>query len=113
MPKYKGENIQDLKSRFRNDVFLESATASTDTKVVVIDDNGKVSFNTDAHDKTYTHDQDIPSAQWVITHNLNKYPAVQVIDSGGCWVIGQVTHNSLNQLTLDFRGSFTGKAYMN
>ena len=40
MPKYKGENIQDLKSRFRNDVFLESAVESTDTKVVVIDDNG-------------------------------------------------------------------------
>jgi len=113
MPKYKGENIQDLKSRFRNDVFLESATESTDTKVVVIDDNGKVSFNTDAHDKTYTHQQDVASAQWVITHNLNKYPAIQVIDSAGCWVIGQVTHNSLNQLTLDFRGAFSGKAYMN
>jgi len=112
MPKYKGQNIKDLISRFRNDVFLESLVESTDTKVVVVDDNGKVSFSTNAHDKTHTHHQDVASAQWVITHNLNKYPAIQVIDSAGCWVIGQVTHNSLNQLTLDFRGAFSGKAYM-
>lgn len=112
--KYIGKNVVDLESKFREDVYLEKLTSTTDTKVLVVGDNGKVSFNTTGvGDKTYTHDQDIASAQWVISHNLNKYPAVQVIDSGGCWVVGQVTHNSLNQLTLDFRGSFTGKAYMN
>ena len=114
MPKYKGENIQDLKSRFRNDVFLESATESTDTKVVVIDDNGKVSFNTTGvGDKNYVHYQNTASDTWLVRHDLGKYPAVQIIDSAGTFTIGQVVHDTINQLTLTFNGSFSGTAYLN
>ena len=72
--------------------------------------NGTITPNQDKH---YTHDQSVSSNQWTITHNLNKYPSVQVIDSAGNFCIGQITHNSVNQLTLDFNSSFGGKAYLN
>ncbi len=72
--------------------------------------NGTITPNQDKH---YTHNQSTSSNQWTIPHGLNKYPSVQVIDSAGNLCIGQVTHNSVNQLTLDFNSSFGGKAYLN
>ena len=43
--KWIGQNIYDLVSRFRNDVYLENISTSTETKVLVIDSNNKVSVN--------------------------------------------------------------------
>jgi hypothetical protein len=119
--KWIGQHIWSLVSRFRSDVYLENISSTTETNIVVVDSNGKVSFNntgTDSNgdnilDKHHTHDQSVSSNQWTVTHNLNKYPSVQVIDSAGSFCIGQITHNSVNQLTLDFNASFTGKAYLN
>ena len=67
-------------------------------------------FTTDAN---YVHSQGVPASQWVITHNLGKKSSVTVVDSADQVVIGQVTYNSVNQDTLDFQGSFSGKAYFN
>ena len=67
-------------------------------------------FTTDAN---FVHDQGIPASQWVITHNLGKKCSVTVVDSADQVVIGQVKYNSVNQVTLDFQGAFSGKAYLN
>jgi|TARA_R110001599_G_scaffold5394_2_gene27410 hypothetical protein len=67
-------------------------------------------FTTDAN---FVHDQGTPATQWVITHNLGKKSSVTVVDSADQVVIGQVTYNSVNQVTLDFQGAFSGKAYFN
>lgn len=64
-------------------------------------------------DKTYFHKQTIASDTWVIVHNLNKFPAVTVIDSAGCEVIGDVTYDNENQITIRFRGGFKGTATLN
>lgn len=64
-------------------------------------------------DKHYPHIQAIPSATWVVVHGLNKYPAVTVVDSSGQQVTGDVTYDSLDQVTLTFVGAFSGKAYFN
>jgi len=61
----------------------------------------------------YVHSQGVPAAQWVINHDLGKKCSVTVVDSADQVVIGQVTYNSVNQVTLDFQGSFSGKAYFN
>ena len=53
------------------------------------------------------------SDTWVIVHNLNKYPSVSVIDSYGTEVIGEVTYDTINQITIKFRGAFKGKATLN
>lgn len=60
---------------------------------------------------SYVHDQMIPSATWIILHNLGYYPAgIHVSDSGGSDCEGEVTHDSLNQLTLTFSAAFSGRA---
>ena len=49
----------------------------------------------------------------LIVHNLNKYPAVSIIDSAGDEVIGNIHYDSLNQVTITFIGAFKGKATLN
>ena len=64
-------------------------------------------------DKTYLHRQTIASDTWVIVHNLNKFPAVSVIDSAGNEVIGDIIYDDENQVTLKFEGGFKGTATLN
>ena len=67
-------------------------------------------YTTDAN---FVHTQGTPASQWVINHNLAKKCSVTVVDSANEVVIGQITYNSVNQVTLDFEGSFSGKAFVN
>jgi hypothetical protein len=55
----------------------------------------------------------MPSAVWVITHNLGKKPVAVVVDSTENVVIGDLQYNSLNTLTITFVDPFSGKAYLN
>lgn len=64
-------------------------------------------------DLAYTHTQLAPSTTWLVTHNLGKYPAVTVVDSGGTLVVGDVQHTSPNQLTITFTAAFGGVAHLN
>lgn len=64
-------------------------------------------------DKHYTYEQTTPSDVWVITHNLNKKPSIEVVDSAENVVIGAYEYNNLNTVTLRFNGAFVGKAYFN
>ena len=52
-------------------------------------------------------------AQWNITHNLGRYPAVTVIEAGGGQVFGGIVYNSLNHLTINFSPAMAGAAYLN
>lgn len=65
------------------------------------------------NDKTYYFIQNIPSNEWVITHNLNKYPAVTVLDSAASEVIGEVDYVDINTLKIKFKGEFSGSATLN
>ena len=67
---------------------------------------------------TYTHSQTSSSDTWTITHNLGRYPSVTVVDTGNTIVLGSITYNSSNQLTVTFFSggsalATTGKAYLN
>lgn len=64
-------------------------------------------------DKNYVHDQSSASATWIVTHNLDKRPAVSVVDSAGTQIICDVQYDSDNQVTLTFDDSTAGKAYFN
>ena len=64
--------------------------------------------------RTYTHEQEIASAAWVITHNLNKKPSVTVVDTAEeVQVPDNIEYNNLNTITLHFLAAFKGKAYLN
>lgn len=57
-------------------------------------------------------DQPTALATWVITHNLGYRPNVHIEDSSGATWIGDITHNSDNQLTLTFSAAFAGTAWL-
>lgn len=67
----------------------------------------------ESNDKHYTHNQVAAAATWNITHNLDKYPSVSIVDSANNLVVGDVEYINTNQLTLTFNGAFSGKAYIN
>lgn len=64
-------------------------------------------------DKTYVHHQSTPALVWEITHNLDKFPSVTIVDSAGSVVIGEVTYESENKLKVAFTVEFGGSAYLN
>ena len=64
-------------------------------------------------DATYIHDQQASAFEWVITHNLNKYPSVTIIDTMDRVVYGEIQYLSANQVKLSFTSNFSGKAYLN
>lgn len=64
-------------------------------------------------DKTFRFDQASPATVWNVAHNLGKYPAVSVVDSGGTWVIGDVLYLDINTVRLTFSAAFSGSAFFN
>lgn len=62
---------------------------------------------------TYIHEQGTASATWNIQHNLNRYPAVSVVDSSGNEVIPEVTYSDSNNIVITMTSAFKGKAYLN
>jgi hypothetical protein len=64
-------------------------------------------------DKNYVHTQNVASATWNIEHNLDKFASATVVDSGNNVVVGDITYNDTNNLTITFSGAFSGKAYIN
>lgn len=64
-------------------------------------------------DRTYVHSQNTASNNWTINHNLGKYPAVSVVDSANSVVEGNVIYTSQNQCVVQFKNTFSGKAYCN
>jgi hypothetical protein len=76
-------------------------------------DKGEPGKNGTATDLNYRHVQAVPSTTWIVEHNLNKFPAVTIVDSAGDEVEGHVRHDSLNQATLMFSATFSGEAFFN
>lgn len=60
----------------------------------------------------YSHIQGTASATWTITHNLDFYPNVTILDSAGTIVEGEIAYTSRNQVVLTFSAAFSGKAYL-
>lgn len=56
--------------------------------------------------------QQIPQKEWTITHDLNDYPVVTVIDNNGYEVMGDVNYISRNKLTVTFNNEFSGKVIL-
>jgi hypothetical protein len=61
----------------------------------------------------YVHTQTSPSLNWTITHNLNKYPSVTIVDSAGTVVEGDIAYSNTNAVVVTFSSTFSGKAYFN
>jgi hypothetical protein len=64
-------------------------------------------------DATYIFEQQEASSEWAIVHNLNKFPAVTIVDSAETVVFGDVEYIDSNSLKVSFTAPFGGKAYLN
>ena len=64
-------------------------------------------------DKHFVFDQFDPKSTWEITHNMNKFPSVYIVDTANSVVEGLVEYIDKNSLTVTFNFPFSGKAYFN
>ena len=64
-------------------------------------------------DKNFVYTQGVPSDTWTISHPLNKYPSVTIIDSGGTEVIGNIEYIDTSTVVVTFASGFSGKAILN
>ena len=62
---------------------------------------------------TFEFTQVAPATTWTITHNLEKFPSITVIDTGNTVVNGEYTYTDNNNVVLNFSAAFAGKAYLN
>lgn len=108
LPIYVGTDGQLTQTRPTSGLVQEVAKAESTTRIFI-----EVKTPLDFSDRHFTHEQSGASATWTVTHNLGKFPAVTVVDSGGSQVIGSIVHDSINQLTISFSAAFSGKAFCN
>jgi hypothetical protein len=66
-----------------------------------------------ASHSTYVFTQNTASATWTIAHNLACFPSVEVVDSAGTVVVGNISYTDNNTLVITFTAAFGGKAYLN
>lgn len=64
-------------------------------------------------DSFFQHNQESVSSTWTVAHNLNKYPAVTIVDAGDNVLYAEVEYIDKNNLEVRFEASTSGKAYMN
>ncbi len=58
----------------------------------------------------YLHEQGVPSASWVINHNVGRAVSITLIDALGNVVHSDIEHNSINQATVTWSSPTTGSA---
>ena len=87
--------------------------AGDNVSLDVDNENKTITVNSLGSDKNYIHNQLVASSVWTIIHNLDKHPSVTVVDSSDSVVVGDISYDSLNQLTVVFSAEFGGKAYVN
>lgn len=63
--------------------------------------------------RTFIFEQGRASNEWVIIHNMNKYPSVVVVDSSGNEIESSVEYNTRDKLIIRLNASFSGKAFLN
>jgi len=61
---------------------------------------------------SYVHEQSTPSTTWTVSHQLDFYPAVTVVDSGGNDVVGSISYVDRDNLVITFGVPFGGKAFL-
>ena len=67
----------------------------------------------EANDKFYNHIQGTATYEWIINHNLNKFPTVAIIDSANTVIDGNIEYIDNNTCKVTFNGNFSGGAYCN
>ena len=110
------DNLSAVLSQKGDIAYDESITSVVLTgdlvKTIVFNRRNAVALNLSYVD-TYVHYENMPNIEWSVTHNMNKYPSVTIVDSAGSIVEGAVDYINLSSCKITFCGAFSGKAYFN
>lgn len=92
-------------------------TANPTDEVLIVTPNDEklisVKKIADAVDKHFAYTQATASAEWVIQHNLNKFPGVKILDNFGEEIVGNVVYTTPNIARVTFSKPYSGVAYCN
>jgi hypothetical protein len=94
--------------------YLRSLKSSNDSISIAIDGDEinlqAAGGSVDAH---LTYVQSIPVSTVNITHNLGKKPSVTLADLLGVEIYGDIVHNSVNDVTIEFSENVVFEVYFN
>ena len=77
-----------------------------------IEDENFISLDKPSKRSTYVHTQATPAKTWRITHNLEKFPSITVVDSALSEIHGDYRYVDDNTVELEFSSAITGKAFL-
>lgn len=109
---YTQTEVDDLLDTVAGNEVVSMGISGDVTKTLTLTKADTTTVSVDYTD-TFIYTQGAASDTWTVTHNMNKYPSVTVVDSAGNIVEGAVEYNDLNSCTITFCGGFSGKAYFN
>jgi len=64
-------------------------------------------------DSHFEFTQGVPATTWDITHNLDKFPSITVVDTANTTVMGSYEYVTKDRVILSFSNQFAGKAFLN
>jgi hypothetical protein len=103
------EIIADVQRTDANHVTIVTQSVPTSNQyTVLVAGPGQAGGQT-----TFTYTQASPAATWTITHNLNRWPSVTVVDSGNTVIEPDINYIDANTLQVIFSSATSGKAYLN
>jgi hypothetical protein len=106
------DQISQIADAFNKTVVDISITSDTQNRTITLTYRDTLSIQ-ETYKFSHIHNQTVSSSTWNITHNLNKYPSVSIVDSSNEEVIGEVEHVNSNSLIVKFSAPFSGKAFLN
>jgi len=96
------------------DITLSSVLVQPGNNITYTLDPNNTGFKINGQaDKTEIFTQVVEATQWSITHSLNKFPSVTVVDTAGTIVYGRIAYINSSVLTINFSIGFRGKAFLN
>ena len=104
--------LAQIAEAFNKTVVDITVTADNENRTIILTYRDTLSIQ-ETYKFSHIHNQTVSSSTWNITHNLNKYPSVSIVDSSNEEVIGEVEHINSNSLTVKFSAPFSGKAFLN
>ena len=100
--KFIGQYIQDFISRFRNDVYIENLSTTTETDVLVVDSTGKVSKNTIEdlhHDTSSQASVNNSGSTYIQDVTLDTYGHITALTSAAIPTLNQDTTGTADTVT--------------
>ena len=70
-------------------------------------------YDTEWAKTSFIYTQSEASIEWIVNHDLNKFPSVAVIDSAGSVVVGDIQYINDTQIIITFCAPFSGQAILN